>query len=51
MREPEMGGFFNCDSAIAMDGGGSTQIWVKGRPDLSYAGNTPVHNAVVIQRR
>ena len=51
MREPEMGGFFNCDSAIAMDGGGSTQIWVKGRPDLSYAGNTPVHNAVVIQPR
>ena len=51
MRTDELGGYFNCDSALAMDGGGSTQIWVKDRPDLSYAGETPVHNAVVILPR
>jgi exopolysaccharide biosynthesis protein len=49
MREPEVGGYFGCDGAIAMDGGGSTQIWVKDRPDLSFSGETPVHNGVVIQ--
>ncbi len=51
MRSKKVGGFFNCDSAIAMDGGGSTQIWVKDRPDLSFSGETPVHNAVIIRPR
>ncbi|MCP4183635.1 MAG: phosphodiester glycosidase family protein [Hyphomicrobiales bacterium] len=51
MRGKEVGGFFNCDSAIAMDGGGSTQIWVKDRPDLSFRGGTTVQNAVTIQPR
>ena len=51
MREKDVGGFFNCDSAIAMDGGRSTQIWVKDRPDLSFGGGTTVQNAVIIQPR
>ena len=51
MRGQDIGGFFNCDSALAMDGGGSTQIWVKDRPDLSYTGETPVHNAIIIRQR
>jgi exopolysaccharide biosynthesis protein len=51
MRNKNVGGFFGCDSAIAMDGGGSTQIWVKDRPDLSFGGETPVHNAVIIQQQ
>ena len=48
MRDEKVGGVFNCDSAIAMDGGGSTQIWIRDRPDLSFGGETPVHNAVII---
>lgn len=51
MRGEDVGGYFNCDSALAMDGGGSTQIWVKDRPDLSYTGETPVHNAIIIRPR
>lgn len=49
MRGEDVGGLFDCDSALALDGGGSTQIWVKGRPDLSFSGETPVQNAVVIR--
>jgi len=48
MRGSDVGGVFDCDSALAMDGGGSTQIWVKDRPDLSFNGETPVQNGVVI---
>ncbi len=51
MRDPKIGGVFGCDSAIAMDGGGSTQIWVEGRPDLSFAGDTVIQNAVIIRQR
>ena len=51
MRGPQVGGYFDCDSAVAMDGGGSTQIWVKDRPDLSFSGETSVQNAVIIQPR
>ena len=51
MRSKDVGGFFNCDSALALDGGGSTQIWVKDRPDLSFSGGTTVQNAVIIQPR
>ena len=49
MRDTSVGGYFGCNSAIAMDGGGSTQIWVKDRPDLSFGGQTPVHNSVIIR--
>lgn len=48
MRGGDAGGFFGCDSALAMDGGGSSQLWVKDRGDLSVRGETPVHNALVI---
>ncbi len=49
MRGHDVGGYFDCDTALAMDGGGSTQIWVKDRPDLSFSGETPVHNVIVIE--
>ena len=51
MRDTQSGGFFGCDSALALDGGGSTQLWVEGRDDLSFRGETPVHNALVIRRK
>jgi len=51
MRSTKDGGFFDCDAAIAMDGGGSTQNWVAGHPELSYRGISPVHNFLVIKRR
>ena len=51
MRDPSHGGYFGCDSAIAMDGGGSTQFWLQGRPDLEVTGETPVHNALLVLRR
>ncbi len=51
MRSKRVDGFFGCDSAIAMDGGGSTQIWVKDRPDLSFSGETPIHNGVIIRQQ
>lgn len=51
MRGRGEGGFFGCDAALALDGGGSTQLWVAGRGDLSHRGETPVHNALVVRRR
>lgn len=51
MRGVNEGGFFGCDSAIAMDGGGSTQFWVRDHAELSIAGESPVHNAVIVRRR
>ncbi|MBL4893057.1 MAG: phosphodiester glycosidase family protein [Rhizobiaceae bacterium] len=51
LRSPKDGGYFDCDSAIAMDGGGSTQTWVKGHPELSYRGISPVHNFLIMQRK
>ncbi|MFZ1815283.1 MAG: phosphodiester glycosidase family protein [Rhizobiaceae bacterium] len=48
LRAPEAGGLFGCDSALAMDGGGSTQMWVEGHPDLTVDGETPVQNALVL---
>ena len=51
LRSPEDGGYFDCDSAIAMDGGGSTQTWVRGHPELSYRGISPVHNFLIMQRK
>ncbi len=51
MREESVGGYFNCDTALAMDGGGSTQIWVKDHPELSFAGETPVQNLIAVYSR
>ena len=51
MRAPETGGYFGCDAALALDGGGSTQLWVAGHDDLSFRGETPVHNALIVHRR
>lgn len=50
-RSRSWGGYFDCDSAIALDGGGSTQLYVSGAEDYSIAGETPVQNALVITRR
>ena len=51
MREREVGGYFDCDSALALDGGRSTQAYFEGRPDLSLSGFTPVQNFLVVNRR
>ncbi|MCG6858321.1 MAG: phosphodiester glycosidase family protein [Salaquimonas sp.] len=51
MREASAGGYFGCDAALALDGGGSTQLWIAGHEDLSFAGETPVHNALIVKRR
>ncbi len=51
LRKPEEGGFFDCDSAVALDGGRSTQVWYSGDPTYSFAGFTPVHNFLVIRQR
>lgn len=51
MRGEGEGGFFGCDAALALDGGGSTQLWLADRPDLSYRGETPVQNVLVARRR
>lgn len=51
MRSKDDGGYFDCDSAIAMDGGGSTQNWVAGHPELSYRGISPVHNFLIMRRK
>lgn len=51
LRSPKDGGYFGCDSAIAMDGGGSTQTWVRGHSELSYRGISPVHNFLIVQRK
>ncbi|MCB1460554.1 MAG: phosphodiester glycosidase family protein [Nitratireductor sp.] len=51
MRDAGVGGYFGCDAALAMDGGGSTQLWVAGEPSLQVVGETPVNNALVVRRR
>ena len=51
MRPPSQGGHFGCDAAIALDGGGSTQLWVEDREDLWVEGETAVHNALLVKRR
>jgi exopolysaccharide biosynthesis protein len=50
MRKPVEGGLFGCDSAIALDGGGSTQLWLRNYPQFEIRGETPVHNALLIKR-
>ena len=51
MRDAASGGFFDCDAALALDGGGSTQFWLADHGNLSIRGETPVHNALVVLRR
>ena len=50
LRAPDKGGFFGCDSAVALDGGRSTQVWYSGRPDYSYSGIAPVQNFIVVRQ-
>ncbi len=49
MRSEVDGGYFGCDSALALDGGRSTQVWFSERPEISYPGLTPVHNFLLIK--
>lgn len=51
LRSEEWGGWFDCDSAIALDGGGSTQLFVKGHPEFTVYGDTAVQNALVVKRK
>ena len=51
MRDAGVGGYFGCDAALAMDGGGSTQLWVSSDTSLGIVGETPVNNALVVKRR
>ncbi len=48
MRGKQWGGFFGCDSAIALDGGGSTQLAVQNEPQLSISGLTDVQNFLAV---
>lgn len=50
LRSEEWGGWFDCDCAIALDGGGSTQLHVKDHPDFSVFGDTNVQNALLVKR-
>ncbi len=49
MRSKEKGGFFGCDSALAFDGGRSTQMWYSGAEKYSSIGISPVHNFFVVR--
>lgn len=51
LRSQEWGGWFDCDSAIALDGGGSTQLYVKDHPEFFVLGDTNVQNALVVIRK
>jgi hypothetical protein len=51
LREPSIGGAFSCDSALALDGGGSTQLWVDGHSEFAVNGETRIHNALIVQRK
>jgi exopolysaccharide biosynthesis protein len=51
LRETRSGGFFGCDAALALDGGGSTQLWVRDNDSLNVIGENPVHNALLLKRR
>ncbi len=51
LRQKQEGGLFGCDAALALDGGGSTQLWVEDRDELAVEGETAVHNALVVKRR
>ena len=51
LRAPKNGGFFDCDSAVALDGGRSTQVWYSGDPAYSFSGFTAVNNFLVIRQK
>jgi hypothetical protein len=51
LRSKDGGGVFGCDAALAMDGGGSTQLHIPARRDLSVTGETAVQNALLLLRR
>ena len=51
LRDKKWGGYFDCDSAIALDGGSSTQLSVKARPDLKISGFSKVQNFIVVTKR
>lgn len=51
MRSPTEGGFFDCDTALAFDGGRSTQIWYSGDEKYSSSGISPVHNFFVVRQK
>ena len=51
LRSPAWGGFFDCDSAIALDGGSSTQLTIAGEWDLRADALVGVQNFLVVQRR
>lgn len=51
LRSPAWGGFFDCDSAIALDGGSSTQLTIAGEWDLRSDALVGVQNFLVVQRR
>jgi hypothetical protein len=51
LRSKNDDGVFGCDAALAMDGGGSTQLHVEGRDDLAVVGETAVQNALLLLRR
>jgi len=49
LRSKADGGFFECDSAIALDGGRSTQVWYADDQAYSHAGLTTVQNFIVVR--
>ncbi len=51
MRSKEEGGFFDCDAALAFDGGRSTQVWYSGDDKFSSSGISPVHNFFVVRQK
>lgn len=51
LRGPDEGGHFNCDAAVAFDGGRSTQVWHSGEPQYSHSAITPVFSFFVVRQR
>ncbi len=51
LRAANWGGHYGCEKAIALDGGGSTQLKVRGQSQLDVTGLTPVQNLLVVHRR
>lgn len=51
MRGSAVGGYFECDAALALDGGGSTQLWLREEKLQNIRGDNAVHNALLISPR
>ena len=51
MRGQNVGGFFGCDAAMALDGGRSSQVWYSGDEKYSFSGLVPVHNFLVVRAK